>query len=78
MFLFCSVFINFFWFALQLDKAFQISPSIGEDYVKKLREEGLVPKGIESPEEVAGFLQRNLAKGDFYYRYAPTEQFDLD
>ena len=67
-------FVKSFYFALQLDKAVEISYGLGQDYVDELKKRGRLPEEIESVEDAANYL---LQYG-FYYRYATVEQFDLE
>ncbi|KKW43002.1 MAG: hypothetical protein UY92_C0001G0016 [Candidatus Magasanikbacteria bacterium GW2011_GWA2_56_11] len=72
-----QAFISPFWLALQLDHAFERSREIAALYVEELKKHGQVPPHIAGPEEAAIYLS-NLIRGEFYYRHAPVEQFELE
>lgn len=74
-------FISPFWLALQLDRSADISTEVAEVYISELKKRNQLPNNIDSIEAAANYLV-NLMKEEgnipFYYRHAPTEQFDLE
>lgn len=71
-----KLFVKSFYFALQLDKAVEVSYRLGQDYVDELKKRGRLPDEIESVEDAVSYFLG--CTNDFYYRYAPVEQFDLE
>lgn len=71
-----DLFVKSFYFALQLDKAMQISDELAQNYVAELKRRGRLPEEIESVEDAADYLIEDTHT--FYYRYAPEEQFELE
>ncbi len=65
-----------FWLALQLDKACEQSLELGQAYVDEVRRLGFIPDNVQSIEDAASYLSREIY--DFTFRHAPTQQFDLE
>ena len=71
-------FIKPFWLALQLDKAFEISTEVAEKFASELKKRKQIPENIANAQEAAEYLISLMGDDDFYYRHAPTEQFDTE
>lgn len=73
-------FITPFWLALQLDRAVDVSSDVAEKYVEELVKKRQLPEDVSSVEDAANYLFSILRQGEkpFYYRHAPTEQFNVE
>lgn len=71
-------FISPFWLALQLDKACEISSGVAQKYVQEMVLRKQIPDGIIEVEEAAEYLKKILCGNPFYYRYAPSKQFQVE
>ncbi|MFH1632026.1 MAG: hypothetical protein ABIA47_03360 [bacterium] len=73
-----NYFINPFYLALHLDKAFETGNDVAESYVDELIARGQLPEYIEDAADAANYLAELIKGGNFYYRHAPTEQFETE
>ena len=73
-----NYFIGPFWLAIQLDKAYQTSPQIAMQYIEELKRRKQLPETIKTIEHAAEYLASFLTKAPFYYRHAPTTQFEQE
>ena len=73
-----SAFISPFYMAVQLDKACQKGGNVARHYIDEIRKRGQVPEYLESIEDVAGYLLSLMRKDNFYYRHAPSVQFERE
>lgn len=74
-----QVFINPFWLAVNLDRAFQTGKEVAKQYVDILRETDRLPKEIKTVKEAVIYLANILKdESDFYFRYAPAKQFKTE
>lgn len=73
-----STFISPFYMAVQLDKACQRGEGVANRYVNELKKRGQIPEYLEKIEEVARFSLVMMRDKDFYYRHAPSTQFEQE
>jgi hypothetical protein len=71
-------FISPFWLALQMDRAFEVGIPIAEQYTKELQKRGQIPTFLNNAKKAADYLGDLLKHKNFYYRHAPSEQFDME
>jgi len=73
-------FISPFWLALQLDRAYEKSSYAAEEFVQELKRRNQIPSTITDAVACAVYLNKLLKakEGAFYYRHAPTEQFEIE
>ncbi len=72
-----EAFISPFWCALQLDRAFNINRQVAVEYIAQLKERRQIPLDIETPEQAAEYFLSSIT-GNFYYRHAELEKFELE
>jgi hypothetical protein len=70
-------FINPFWIAVHLDRAFEVSNEVAEKFLEILKRFEIVDVSISTPEELIIYLMNEI-DGDFYFRNAPQTQYDLE
>lgn len=75
---FDRTFISPFWLALHLDKAAQKGEKHVDAFIKTLRERGQLPEHVVTAEDATDFLNRLMADRQFYFRYAPVEQYETE
>lgn len=71
-------FITPFWLALNLDKAYQEGSHVAEAFIEELKRRQQLPEEIKTVEEAAEYLLGLIRDRDFYYRHAPTRQFEVE
>lgn len=70
-------FINPFWIAVHLDRSFERSTEVAQNFVSNLRDAGVIDNAISSPEELVAYLQNEIS-GGFYFRNAPLAQYQAE
>lgn len=70
-------FINPFWLAVQLDRAFERSTQLADKFTKILVNYKIVPSEITSSYDLLEYLKNEL-DDDFYFRSVPGEIYDLE
>ena len=70
-------FINPFWLAIQLDRAFERSLIIAEKFTEILHEFQVIPEDIKDSLDLVAYLQSEVS-GDFYFRNVPGQVYDLE
>lgn len=71
-------FISPFWLALQLDRAYEQSQELAQSYVDLLVLLNQLPQDIKTIEQAAKHLLDLMGDDSFYFRYAPTKQFETE
>lgn len=73
-----EAFISPFYLANQLDKAYQKGKEDAENFFNELKKRGYIPENTKSVEEAAEFLVGVMTNQNFYYRYAPKNQYEIE
>jgi len=71
-------FVPPFYLAVHLDKAFERGAQVAQRYTRELVNREQIPADINTPEEAADYLLSVMRDKNFYYRHAPTDQFDIE
>jgi hypothetical protein len=71
-------FINPFWLAVQLDRAYEHNPRVAQNFVDTLRTNNQLPSDITTIEEAARYILYLMGEDSFYYRFAPVAQFERE
>jgi hypothetical protein len=71
-------YINPFWIAVQIDRAFERSTLIAEKFTTTLVAHGIVPDTIQSANDLVEYLQEELYGDSFYFRNAPIAQYEYE
>jgi hypothetical protein len=67
-------FVNPFWLALHLDRAFEQGSAIAQKYFEELMSKKQIPDICKTPEDAANYLAGKLSNENFYFRHAPINQ----
>lgn len=70
-------FINPFWIAVQLDRAFERSEELADRFTESLKEHFIISYDIENARELVVNLEENIY-GDFYFRSVPDDVYELE
>ncbi len=70
-------FINPFWIAVHLDRAFEKSSLFAEKFLDALIDFGVVPSYIKNVPELIDYLQERI-EGDFYFRSVPKQVYEFE
>ena len=71
-------FISPFWLALQLDRAYEHSSEEAERYTLELVHHNQLPLDISNAIEATRYLANLMTHENFHYRFAPTEQYEME
>jgi hypothetical protein len=69
-------FINPFWLAVQLDRAFERGSEIADNFTTLLVQNNIVPDNIKNGNELGEYLLNEVY--DFHFRNAPHLQYQLE
>ncbi len=70
-------FINPFWLAVQLDRAFERSVLIANRFTELLKKMKIIPDDIKDAMNLVGYLEREIDR-DFYFRSVPAATYVLE
>src|SRR6056297_3581561 len=65
-----------FWLALHLDRACNINKLVAQNYVQEMIKNDQIPPEIDTVAKAADYLLNYVE--NFYYRYAPSQQFKIE
>lgn len=71
-------FIQPFWIALQLDRAYEQGNLVAENFVQTLVSKRQLPDNIASPEEARTYLNERIRDRPFHFRHVPAEELALE
>lgn len=70
-------FVSPFWVALNLDRAVERGNDVAQIYVAEMIKRKQLPENIKTVDEACDYLV-GLMVGDFYFRYAPSSQYETE